>query len=303
MSIEGEPMEILTGLSDALAGAIERIGPSIVRVEARRQRSQGTGVIWDTAGLVVTADHVLERGEDITVVLPDGRSLPANIIGRDADRDIGLIRIPTDGFPAIPRGERPRVGHIVLAVGRLNDRVMATMGLVSAVRPSGKRRGGPGASLIQTDALFYPGFSGGPLLDATGRMVGLNSSRSRAGAGMAVALDAVVETAATLLAGGKVSRGYIGLVTQSVRLPPAFQDRLGVSQEGGLLVLGVEAGSPADAAGLLLGDVLLALDGQSLQEGGDLRSVLTTDRIGEQLTARVIRGGELRDLAVVVGER
>ncbi|MSQ24471.1 MAG: PDZ domain-containing protein [Chloroflexi bacterium] len=302
MSLEVDSVAMLTTFSDAVANTVERVSPSVVRVEARNQRSQGTGVIWDTDGLIVTADHVLERGQDITVTLPDGKSLPATIVGRDPDRDVGLVRVATNGFPSLPRGEPPKVGHLVLAIGRLSERVMATIGLVNAVRGAGRRRGG-GASMIQTDALLYPGFSGGPLLDAAGRMVGLNSSRSRAGAGMVVALDSVVETAETLLAGGKVQRGYIGVVTQSVALTQSLREKLGIQQAAALLISGVEPASPADTSGLLLGDVMLTLGDQNLEDGGDLRAILTPERVGERPLVHLIRGGELMDTAVTVGER
>lgn len=304
MNAEGDSLEALTALSAALAAAVERVGPSVVRVEARQRRSQGTGVIWSADGLVVTADHVLERGEDISVAFHDGTSVDATIVGRDSDRDVALLRTNTNGFPPIPRGEPPKVGHLVLAVGRPNDRLMATMGLVNTIRGMGRRRPTHGgAALIQTDALLYPGFSGGPLLDAAGRMVGLNSSRSRAGAGVAIALEAVGDAATTLLAGGKVHRGYIGVVTQMVSLPQQLRDKLNVEQAGALLISSVEQGSPAEEAGLLLGDVLLGLDGQTLQDGGDLRAILASDRVGERLAAHLIRGGERRHLEVAIGER
>lgn len=302
MTFEGGSQELLTSLSDALAAAVDHVAPSIVRVDVHQRRSQGTGVVWTQDGLIVTADHVLERGEDVEVILADGKTLGAEIVGRDSDRDIGLLRIGANALPPITRGELPKVGHLVLAVGRLNERLMATMGLVNTVRSAGKRSGS-GASLVQTDAMLYPGFSGGPLLDAAGRMVGMNTQRNRSGAGMAVALDAVRETADAMLAGGHVKRGYIGVVTQVVALPATFREQLGLDQSGALLISSIEPDSPAEEAGLLLGDVLIALDGQPLQDAKDLRMVLTRDRVGERLAARVIRGGELKQIPLPIGER
>lgn len=303
-TVEVDSVEVLTTLSDALAAAVEQVAPSVVKVEARQRRSQGTGVIWTADGLVVTADHVLERGEEISVTLHNGKSVPATIVGRDGDRDVGLLRIAEDNLPSIAIGESPKVGHLVLAVGRPNDRLMATIGLVNALKGAGRKRSpNAGTALIQTDALLYPGFSGGPLLDAAGRMVGLNSTRSKSGAGMAVALESVTDAATTLLAGGKVRRGYIGVVTQVVSLPQPLREKLNVDQTGALLISSVEQGSPAEEAGLMIGDVLLGVDGQTLQDGGDLRVILNPDRVGERLPAHVIRGGELRHLDVTIGER
>jgi S1-C subfamily serine protease len=302
VTFEGGPQELLTSLSDALAAAVERVTPSIVRVDVRQRRSQGTGVVWAEDGLIVTADHVLERGEDVEVVLPDGKILAADIVGRDPDRDIGLLRIGAKSLTPIAHGASPRVGHLVLAIGRVNERLMATIGLVNAVRPAGKRTN-TGASLVQTDALLYPGFSGGPLLDAAGRMVGMNTQKNRSGAGMAVALDAVCETADAMLSGGRVKRGYIGVVTQVVALPASFRDPLGLAQSGGLLISSIEPGSPAEEAGLFLGDVLIGLDGHLLQDAKDLRMVLTPDRVGDKLAASIIRGGQLKEVALPIGER
>lgn len=302
MTFEGESAELLTSLSDALAAAVDHVAPSVVRVEVHQRRSQGTGVVWTQDGLIVTADHVLERGEDIEVVLADGKSLSADIVGRDPDRDVGLLRIDTNSLAPIPRGESPRVGHLVLAVGRLNERIMATMGLVNAVRPAGKRSN-PGAGLVQTDAMLYPGFSGGPLLDAAGRMVGLNSQRAKSGAGMAVAVDAVRETADAMLAGGTVKRGWIGVVTQVVVLPEVFREQLRLAQNGALLISAIEPGSPAEEAGMLLGDVLIGLDGHTLQDANDLRTILTPDRVGDKFTADLIRGGVRKEVTLTIGER
>lgn len=302
MPFEGEPLELLTSLSDALAAAVDHVAASVVRVEVHQRRSQGTGVVWADDGVIVTADHVLERGEDIEVTTSDGESLAAAIIGRDSDRDIGLLRVGRSDLPLIPRGEQPRVGHLVLAVGRLNERLMATMGLVNAVRPIGKKNH-RSAAFVQTDALLYPGFSGGPLLDAAGRMVGLNSSRNRSGAGMAVALDAVRESAAALLVGGSPRRGYIGVVTQVVTLPARFQEDLGLVQSGALLITAIEPGSPAEEAGVYLGDILVALDGHTLQDAADLRAVLTPDKIGDKFALELIRGGQLKELALPIGDR
>ena len=202
MTIAGNHLDLLTSLSDALAGAVDHTAQSIVRLEARERRSQGTGVIWTEDGVIVTADHVLERGNDVTVILPDGRPMRPTVIGRDADRDVALLRVDANDLIPISRGVQPKVGHLVLAVGRIGTKLMATMGMVNAVRPAGTRN--PGTALLQTDVLLYPGFSGGPLVDAAGQMVGMNTSQNRSGASLAVSLDGVQDTAEQALGGGSL---------------------------------------------------------------------------------------------------
>jgi S1-C subfamily serine protease len=297
-----EAAGVLAAFSDKLAEAVERAGGSVVRVEARR-RQPASGVVWGPDGLVLTADHVLEREEDLALGLPDGRTVDAAIVGRDPGTDLALLRAEDKGLTPIEHGPAPKVGHLALIVARPGG-LATSIGAVSALGgPARTWRGGQLEGFIRTDATFYPGFSGGPLVDTAGRMVGLATSHFGQGVGLAIPLETATRVGSALLSHGRVRRGFLGLGSQPVALPEALRSRLGLEQESGLLVVGVEAGGPAERAGLMIGDVLVSLGGQPIRHTDDLRGQLGPERVGQAVPARVIRGGEPRDLTVTVGER
>jgi S1-C subfamily serine protease len=303
---DGDSGGILVAFSDGLAGAVERAGAAVVRVEARRRQS-ASGVLWGADGLVLTADHVLERDEDLAVGLPDGKSLPARIVGRDPGTDLALLRAEAGGLSAIEHGPAPRVGHLALIVARPGGELATSIGVVSAIGgPARTRRGGQLDGFIRTDATYYPGFSGGPLVDTSGRMIGLATSQfggGGTGAGLAISLETVQRVAQSLLSHGRVRRGFLGIGSQPVAIPSALRERLGLSQEIGLLVVGVESGGPAEQGGMLIGDLLIGLGGGPVRDTDDLRDQLGADRVGQPTAVRVIRGGEPHELTVTVGER
>jgi S1-C subfamily serine protease len=295
---------VLGELSELLAGAVERAGGSIVRVDARRRQS-ASGIVWSADGLVLTADHVLERDEDLAVGLPDGQTVSARIVGRDPSADLALLRAEAAGLRPLAPGEAPRVGHLALIVARPGPAGLATsLGVVSALGgPARTWRGGQLERFVRTDATFYPGFSGGALVDSRGELLGLATSGFGQAAGLVIPLETLQRVAAALLSHGRVRRGYLGLSSQPVALPAALRSALAVEQESGLLVVGVEPGGPAEQAGLLIGDLLLALAGQPLRGTEDLRAALGPDSVGQSIAAGLIRGGERRELAVTIGER
>jgi S1-C subfamily serine protease len=300
--------ELLAEFSNALSEAVEAGGRYTVRVEARRRLS-ASGVIWSPEGVIVTAHHVVEWDSNITIGLPDGRSLPAHLIGRDPATDIAVLRLDTapeseGSLEPAPLGgdEHLRVGHLVLALGRPGRSVQATLGIVSALGQAWRTMGGGQIDrYLQTDTAMYPGFSGGPLVDGAGRVLGINSSALLRGISLIVPVATVRRLAETLLAHGHVPRGHLGVKVQPVRLPSASAARVG--QETGVLLLSVEPGSPAERAGLLLGDTIVTLDGQPIRDIDDLMAVLSGDRVGSSVPVRVLRGGEVRDLAVTIGDR
>ena len=304
MSVQAEDQSgVLPIFSDQLARAVERAGLSIVRVDARR-RQAASGIAWAAEGVILTADHVLEREEDLGVALPDGRTVAAKIVGRDPGTDIALLKVEGASLTPIEQGPTPKVGHLGLIVARPGDGLETSIGVVSALGgPARTRRGGQLEGFIRTDAQFYPGFSGGPLVDTAGRMIGLATSHFSQGAGLAIPLETVRRVTAALTSHGRVRRGFLGLSSQPAALPEALRTKHGISQESGLLVVGVEAGGPAEQAGLMMGDVLLALGGQAVRDTDDLRNLLGGDRVGQATAARVLRGGEPRDLTVTIGER
>ncbi len=294
----------LSELSAALADAVERAAASTVLVSARR-RFPATGIAWSADGVIVTADHVLERDDRVEVVLPSGERLAATIAGRDPGSDVAALRVSAALTPAevAPAGEA-RVGSLVLALGRpTTDGPMASFGVISAIGgPWRTFRGTEVEGYIRPDTTFYPGFSGGPLIDVNGRLLGMNSSRLGRGSGLTIPSAALSRIVADLLVAGRVRRAYLGISSQVVRLPATVASAL-EGRETGLLIVSVEPGSPAEAAGLLVGDILVALASTALADTDDLQAALGAGRIGQPTPVTVVRAGEVRDLSVTPGER
>ena len=295
--------DILSELSNDLADVVDAAAPGVARVAARR-RHAASGVVWSEEGVVVTAHHVIEREDDITVTFDGGTAIEAELVGRDPSTDVAVLKAQATGLRTATWADdaSARVGHLVLALGRPANGVAATLGVVSAL--SGPWRTPAGGSLdryLQTDVVMYPGFSGGPLVDSAGGVLGINTSALVRGVALTVtrtSLNGIVET---LLSHGRIRRGYLGIGTQPVALPDRLRELTG--QDSGLLVSSVQPDSPADKAGFLLGDTLVELDGKSVSVPDDLMSLLSGTIIGRSTSARVVRGGELVQLDVTVGER
>jgi serine protease DegQ len=298
-----EHTDTLAALSNGMADAVENVATAVVRVNGRRRRS-GSGVVF-AQNMVLTASHVLEREEDLSVETADGRTLSARFAGRDHSTDLAVLNVEgLDIDPATPAEGDARVGQISLAVGSHSrgEGPRATLGVVSAVGgPVRSRRGPRVERYIQTDATPYPGFSGGPLIDARGDVLGILVSGWGRGAAFAIPADIAWRTAGTLSERGSVKRGYLGILSQPVRLPNG--QSLGLTQRGGLLVVGVEDGSPADRGGLIVGDILATLDGQPIEDTEDLLVLLAGDRVGRSVPVKLVRGGELTEVEITVGER
>jgi S1-C subfamily serine protease len=272
-------------------------------VEARR-RLPATGVAWSAEGLVVTASHVVEREEDISVGLPDGSEVPASFLGRDPGTDLALLKIEGKGPAPAAWGEAGelRVGNIALALGRPGRTVQATLGIVSARGEAWRTPlGGEIDLFLRTDALMAPGFSGGPLVGASGTVYGVLSSALSHEAGIAIPTSTIRRVAADLAAHGRIRRGYLGVGAQPARLPAGVAEEVG--QETGLLLVSVEAGSPADAAGLMLGDVIISLDAQATHHMRDLLGLLAGERVGSTVMVRIVRAGKTEERQIKIGER
>ena len=296
---------LLASVSDELAGAVEHAGSAVVTVDARH-RHPASGIVWTGDGLIATANHVVERDEEIEIGLPDGRTASATLLGRDPGSDLALLRIDaSDVAPLTRSAVEPRVGHLTLAIGRPGPSgAMASLGVVTAVGGPLRFRGG--ASLeryVRADVAMLPGFSGGPLVDSTGNLIGLNSSTLGRAGQLTVLAESIDATVQTLLQHGRVRRGYLGVGAQGVRLPDTLAQALGNGQEQGLLIVSVETGGPADTAGLMLGDVILAIDGDQVHEVEQLQERLSGERVGATVPVRIARGGEPRDIGVPIGER
>jgi S1-C subfamily serine protease len=293
----------LVDLSGEMAGAVEGAAPAVVRVEGRR-RAASSGVVWSADGAIVASHHAVEADEGVPVGLHDGRAVPARVVGRDPGTDLVVLRAEATGL-AVPRweeGREPRVGHLVLGLSRPGRSARARLGIVSAA--AGEWRtpaGGRLESYLETDIEPHPGFSGGLLIGADGTALGVTTAGLLRGAGMAVAAAPLRRVVETLLARGRISRGWLGIGTQSIALGEDLRGRLG--QAAALLVLSVQPGSPAARAGLLLGDVLLRAGEERLTGPAALLPALDEDRVGRDLALHVLRAGEERDVVVAVGER
>lgn len=296
-------MEVLRELSDALGNVAETVGSSVVRVEARRRRG-GTGVAWPADGIIVTADHVIEREEDVEIGLPNGDTRPAVVAGRDPSSDLAVLRI--DG-PGVHTGswsdfQDVKVGHLVLALGRPGRSLRARMGIISAL--GDRWRFPAGAEFdryLESDVGVYPGFSGGPLVDASGKILGINTAALPGRRTITIPADTVRRVVDSLLTHGRIPRGYLGIAVQPVVLSTRLQQEVG--QESALLVVSVEPGSPAEAAEVVMGDAIIRVGDQPVSGHTDLRHLLTGERIGSPVRLGIVRAGQVRNVDVVVGER
>jgi S1-C subfamily serine protease len=292
---------LLRLLSNQMADAVEHVAPSIVLVNGRGQQP-ASGIVY-APELVLTADHVLQQAE-ITIETHDKRKLAAQIVGRDAASDLAVLRIPDLGLEAATASaENPRVGQLIMAIGRINEEgPMASSGVVSAI--GGPLRNGRGVLLeryLRTDAIPYPGFSGGALIDMQGHVLGLLTTGLVQGLTLAIPLHNAITIAETLARQGHVKRGFLGISSQLVELPAA--QRPDGTQEYGLLIVKVDENSPAQKGGILLGDILVKLDGHAIRDSEDLQVILAGDRAGKTVPVEVIRGNQLHTLSVTIGQR
>jgi S1-C subfamily serine protease len=299
-----EAASALLALSNDLAGAVERAGRAVVAVHAR-PRTPSSAVHW-RQGVLVTAEHTIKRDEEISVSLADGRMVPAVLVGRDPSTDLAVLKLPAAEFPTAEIGDAAtlRVGHMVLAVARPSERgVSASWGVISALGgPWHTWHGGRIEQFIRLDLTLYPGFSGGPLVDARGCVMGINTSGPRHIV-LTIPPSTVNRVVDQLLEKGRIARGYLGLGMQPVRLPESLQRGLNPPRTGGVIIVAVETDSPAEKAGLLIGDVLVALDGMSVGDSADLQALLGPDRVGTAVGASIIRAGQLMERTIIVGER
>ncbi|HJW91158.1 MAG TPA: trypsin-like peptidase domain-containing protein [Anaerolineales bacterium] len=301
---QGNDMNALQSLSDALAQAVQTAGAATVLVNGRR-RMPASGIAY-AADLILTADHTIEREDEIPVLLPDGSQVTASLAGRDPGSDLAVLRLKQAAASiAEPAPEEGRVGQLVLAIGRPTpDGLQASLGIVSAAGgPVRTGRGGLLERFLRTDAIPYPGFSGGPLVDVSGRVLGLNTSGLARGASLAIPAALAWQIADTLAKHGSVRRGYLGVRSQPVDLPAKQQQALGREQSSGLLLVGVEQGSPAEAGGLIVGDILVGIAGAPIADPDELLARLVGQVVGQPTPIQVLRGGQPQRLTVTIGER
>jgi len=295
----------LIALSNALALATERAAANVVAVHAEA-RGSASGVVWRT-GIIVTAEHALRRDEEIHATLPDARVVPATLAGRDPSTDLAVLKCAEAAVAVAAFGDAAalRPGNLTLVVGRTRaSGPVAALGVVSLVAP--ERRTWTGAALapyIRLDVGLQPTAIGGAVVDAQGRTVGMATPRFARFGSIAIPAPAIDRVVDTLLKKGHIPQGYLGVGLQPVRLPDALRQSLQRSEKTAAIVLEVEPQSPAHKAGIVIGDILIALAGHPVARLEDVHAQLHGEAIGQQLALKFVRGGALQEVKIVVGER
>jgi S1-C subfamily serine protease len=294
----------LTALSDAMAEAVRVAGAGTIMIDARR-RLPASGIAIET-DLLVTADHVVEHDSDIKVILPNGEAQKAQVIGRDPSSDLVLLQVDDNVLHKAQRNTNPpSVGQLVLALGRPSTNgIQASMGVVSAIGgPVRTRRGGLLEGYLRTDTIPYPGFSGGPLIDVSGKVLGINTSGLTPGSSLTIPNSLAQKIVDNLRSHGRVPRGYLGIRSQPVSVPPAAFEDLGRSQPSGLLIVSVEVDGPAEKGGLMVGDILVSLGSEHITDADQLLTHLEGSIVGQEIPVEVIRGGKSHTIPVTIGAR
>lgn len=295
--------DLLTQLSTRIAALGAEGATHVVRIEGRR-RSPSSGVAWSADGVVVAPHHALPRDEEVEVGLPSGATAAAELVGRDPTTDLAVLRVRGASLFAATFAEVTDVAAGELVVGVSRPGRSPRVGLAVLARAAGEFRAGGGGRVdrfLETTLELHPGVSGGLVLRADGTALGVASSGLVRGAVMVIPASTLRRVVKALLAHGQIRRGYLGLATYPVPLPPAL--RAATGEEVALLVSRVEPESPAARAGILLGDALLSVDGEAMQDPGELLALLGEERIGDTVPVRLLRAGEVRDVAVTVGTR
>lgn len=294
----------LSTFSDELAQILAQAAPWVMALPS--SRFPMSGVHWRSGIVVATIDAVQCRG-DLELLTSSGETVSASVVGADPGTDIAVLRVEAPNLPTAETGdlEALQVGHLVCALGRLEDgNVRASVGIVSSLGGEWQSwTGGNIDRLLRPDIKPFPGFAGSPLLDTQGRVLGINTTHSRGRFAITIPTTTVNRVVDQILQGGSVKRGYLGVGLQPVELPAQLKQSLNLNQDIGGLIVNVEAGSAADLGGILIGDILLTLGGVAMTSVQALRSQLRSDRVSQPMAAQLIRGGQLIELTLTIGER
>jgi serine protease DegQ len=293
--------DLLTSLSNSFADAVATAAPAVVQVQGRRRPA--SGLVY-AENVVLTMVRALGREDSLHVRRQDGQTLDAELAGWDPTTSLAVLRVAGLGIPpAIPATAPARVGHLAIAVARSWSNVTtASAGIISVIGgplPTGRRRAID--QVLRTTAPMHDGFAGGAFINTSGALLGIATATAIRGLGVIIPASIAWKTAATVLEHGHLKRGYLGIAGQPVRLP--VQQRGAEAHDAALLIVGVTEGSPAAAAGVIVGDVLLDFDGHRIASPEDLLDLLVGDRVGHRVTLRLLRGGQTTEVQVQVGER
>jgi serine protease Do len=295
----------LAAFSDDLASVVEHTGANVVALHARRSYPSSALIL--RPDIVVTAAHTLRREHGIVAVLSDGSRSEATLVGVDAGTDLALLRVNvSSGTPvAFADASSVRPGHFVVAVARDTDGALtASAGVVAGTGGEWRTwRGGRIDRRIQLDGGLWAGFSGAPVVDARGGVIGVGTSALSRGRAVVVPGSVIMRVADQLLTRGRVCDAYIGAAVQPVEIPESLRSQLNITDKHGLIVISTVHGGPTDSVGIGLGDILLTLDGKPLADIEDLKGALKAELIGKPVTVSLIRGRSIVSVEVIVGER
>jgi serine protease Do len=299
------PAPTLAAFSDDLANIVESAGASVVALQARRSHPSSAVIL--RPGVVVTSAHTLRREDGITAVQPDGSATTATLVGVDPSTDIAVLRLESSPGTPIAFGDAATVrpGNYVVAISRDADGALAaSAGVVARVGGEWRTwRGGHIDRRVELDGGLWAGFSGGPVVDARGGVIGIGTSALSRGRAVVIPGSVLKRVSDQLLARGRVSHAYLGAAVQPVEVPPALRTQLGITNTHGLIVVSTVPQGPADSAGIMLGDTLLTLGGKPLSEIDDLKAALNADGVGKPAAVSLIRAGQIVNVEVTVGER
>jgi len=296
---------VLETLSNDFAAAAEAVGSSVAAIYGRRWMPS-SGIQW-RKGFIVTAHHSIRREEDITVVAAGGKSLKANLAGRDPSTDLAILKVSEESALPIPSfGDGGlKLGHVVLALGRSRgSNLVASAGIVGGISGEWEpRRGGRVDQHIRLSLELYPGFSGGPLINAQGKVVGINTRGLSRGRAVTIPLATVNRIVDELIEKVHIAKPYLGLAMQPVAVPESLRGKVPDAGNSAVLVVHVEPAGPADKAGVLLGDVVVELQGKPVEDTGDIQQLLGSAKIGDTVVATVLRGGAPVKLSITLADR
>jgi S1-C subfamily serine protease len=290
---------MLEKLSIELSEIIRKVSESIVLVQGRR--SPSSGIVWEK-NLIVTADHLLPRQEEVQIA-SSGETITAVVAGRDPGTDLALLKTSTELKPVEKETADLTTGHLVVSVGRANrGRLLAVLGIISGSEGAYRNwRGGSLDRFIRLDVSPFPGFSGSALVLSNGKVSGMNTSAFSRHFGLTVPASNINRLVERLSKRGSIGKPYLGLMMQPVRIPKQLQAQSGT--EIGLLVMGTEETSPAEQAGLLIGDIVVRLNEKNVNSLDEIFEFLDAESIGKEVKIAVIRGGKVEEFGVKVGER
>jgi S1-C subfamily serine protease len=297
-------LELLKLFSNATSELVKKISKSVVSINTRM--SQGTGIVFDKQGHIVTCNHVLSGSNQILIGSGE-KTFEARAIGVDPYNDLALLKADQENIEPIEMGDSDTLstGQFILALANpFNHRQpTATTGIIT--NPDSTIRGFRGTcmeNVIATDAKLNPGFSGGPLVDAEGKVVGINAAYVWQ-RGIAIPINKVKHITNRMLSGGKIKRAYLGLKGNTVPIPEEIQNETGIEQNTGVMVFQVESDGPAKRSGLKMGDVIVKLGGKKVNDFYDLPRILSSDIINKETTVKVLREERLLDLAIIPTEK